>query len=230
MMSYRSPWLVIAIFSLISISLVGCSPGRNNRDENDAVMAAKTITANREQVERMVSEVMESVELDNAESILAGIRVYEEAEALLVESVRLSRESTQPRLDRFALRYRIAAGYQALYALSDQICTPYEKSGAVPPADQVQRRAEAEVGAKKWLRLSQKDMDFHLRSTTVAYQVPKNYWDLQQIYVALGDYGSARTTLLALVDAFGQTLKAADRREIESRIRHYAQRLNDLES
>ena len=223
------PLFIQVLGMAVLVALVGCNPSADVRDEEDAVESAQTITRNRAKVNKIVRSVMEDVNLDDADSILVGIGRYEEAIVLLDEAVKLAGESIHPRMERFILRQRIAAGYQALYAKADEQCTPYEKSGATPPQDQLQRRAVAEVGANKWLKLARRDMDFHLRSITPAYQDPKQYWDLQQIDVALGDYYGARTTLINLLEVFGTKLSSKDRREIQSRIRLFAQRLNDAE-
>ncbi|MDE0961455.1 MAG: hypothetical protein OSB09_11820 [Planctomycetota bacterium] len=231
-MSHQRPSIFRTSVQLLAmgflVALVGCNSSSSIRDE-DAVESAQIITKNRAEVNKIVLSVMEAVDLDNADSILVGIRKYEQAVVLLDEAVTLAGESIHPRMERFSLRKRIADGYQALYAIADEQCTPFEKVGATPPQDQIQRRAEAEVGANKWLKLARRDMDFHLRSTTPAYQNANQYWAFQQIDVALGDYSGARSTLLNLLSAFGTKLSAADRKVVESRIRLYAQKMNDAE-
>jgi hypothetical protein len=72
-------------------------------------------------------------------------------------------------------------------------------------------------------------MKRHLQSSPISYQNPTQYWDLQQCHVALGDYNGARNTLLDLLSAYGSRLSTRDIREIESRIRLYAQKLLDAE-
>ena len=143
--------------------------------------------------------------------------------------MKLSTDSLQPRLERFEIRKRVADGYQYIYAILDQECTPLEDEGLKPEEGLLRRRIEAKSLANRWLRLAQRDMEVHLRNTAVAYQHPKQYWDLQQIYVALGDYGSARTTLLQMMEQYGTKLSSRDRKAAESRIRLYAQKMIDAE-
>ena len=212
-------------------SLVSCvtSPGGNDSDDFDAIEAAQTITKNREKAARIVREVMDSVDTEDFDSIQASIKRYEEAADLLDEAVKLSTDSLQPRLERFEIRKRVADGYQYIYAILDQECTPLEEEGLKPDEGLLRRRIEAKSMANRWLRLAQRDMEVHLRNTAVAYQHPKQYWDLQQIYVALGDYGSARNTLLQMMEQYGTKLSSRDRKAAESRIRLYAQKMIDAE-
>lgn len=212
-------------------SLVSCAspPGGGDDDDFDAIAAAQKITKNRERAARIVREVMDTVDTEDFDSIQASIKRYEEAADLLDEAVKLSSDSLQPRLERFEIRKRVADGYQYIYAMLDQECTPLEDVGLKPDEGLLRRRIEAKSMANHWLRLSRRDMEFHLRSTTVAYQHPKQYWELQQIYVALGDYGSARTTLLQMMDQYGPKLSTRDRKAAESRIRLYAQKMIDAE-
>ncbi len=208
---------LVAMVLVITLLLSGCNPANGVRDGEDAVEAAQTITRNRAKVDRIISDVMEEFDEDNPDSIVQGIKKYEEAALLLDEAVRLAPISTQPRLERFRLRKRIASGYHYLYAVADEECKPLE------------RRAAAKAGSRRWFLLSIRDMKRHLQSSPISYQNPTQYWDLQQCHVALGDYNGARNTLLDLLSAYGSRLSTRDIREIESRIRLYAQKLLDAE-
>jgi hypothetical protein len=111
----------------------------------------------------------------------------------------------------------------------DQECTSDEEAGNQPEEDLLQRRADAKTKANYWLRRSRRDLEYHLRNTTAAYQHPNQYWELQQICVALGDYAGARATLLKMMQVYGPKLSSRDRREAESRIRLYSQKMIDAE-
>lgn len=234
MRAQKSPFFLrIRLFLVIGLltSIVGCAGPQvtNESGDVDAIVAAQKITKNREQAARIVREVMDTVDTEDFDSIQASIRRYEEAAELLNEAVKLSSDSLQPRLERFEIRKRVADGYQYIYAMIDQECTPLEDAGLKPDEGLLRRRIEAKSMANRWLRLAQRDMEFHLRNTTVAYQHPKQYWELQQIYVALSDYGKARTTLLQMLERYGPKLSARDRKAAESRIRLYAQKMIDAE-
>lgn len=220
---------LVAMGLAIALLLSGCNPTNGVRDDDDAVEAAQTITRNRTQADRIIREVMEEFDEEDPNSILQGIIKYEEAVLLLDEAVTLAPNSTQPRLERFRLRKRIASGYHYLYALADEECKPLEEEDLDVPVDLKERRATAKAGSKRWFRLSIRDMKRHLQSSPISYQNPTQYWDLQQCHVALGDYDGARNTLLELLSAYGSKLSTRDRREIESRIRLYAQKLIDAE-
>mgnify|MGYP001051813209 FL=1 len=220
---------LVAMVLVIALLLSGCNPANGVRDGEDAVEAAQTITRNRTKVDRIISDVMEEFDEDNPDSIVQGIKKYEEAALLLDEAVRLAPISTQPRLERFRLRKRIASGYQYLYAVADEECKPLEDDNLVVPVDLLERRAAAKAGSRRWFLLSIRDMKRHLRSSPISYQNPTQYWDLQQCHVALGDYTGARNTLLSLLTAYGSRLSTRDIREIESRIRLYAQKMLDAE-
>ena len=220
---------LVAMVLVITLLLSGCNPANGVRDGEDAVEAAQTITRNRAEVDRIISDVMEEFDEDNPDSIVQGIKKYEEAALLLDEAVRLAPISTQPRLERFRLRKRIASGYHYLYALADEECKPREEIGLDVPAELLERRAAAKAGSRRWFLLSIRDMKRHLQSSPISYQNPTQYWDLQQCHVALGNYDGARNTLLDLLSAYGSRLSTRDRREIESRIRLYAQKLLDAE-
>ena len=219
------------VAALLLASLFGCSTTPVDRDsgEIDAIEAAQRITKNRERAARIVREVMDTVDTEDFESIQVSIKQYEVAADLLDEAVKLSSDSLQPRLERFEIRKRVADGYQYIYAMLDQQCAPLEEEGLKPDEDLLRRRIEARLQANRWLRLSLRDMEFHLRNTTIAYQHPRQYWELQQIHVALGDYRGARTALLMMMDQYGPKLSARDRRAAESRIRLYAQKMIDVE-
>ncbi|MGE4619264.1 MAG: hypothetical protein AAEJ04_05580 [Planctomycetota bacterium] len=223
----RLPSFVVLILLGVTIGCV--NPGGSRTGEIDAIEAAQKITKNREEAARIVRDVMDTVDTENTKSIHQSIERYEEAAGLLDEAVKLSSDSLQPRLERFEIRKRVADGYQYIYAMLDQECTPLEEVGLKPDEDLLRRRIEAKSQANRWLRLSLRDMEFHLRNTTVAYQHPKQYWDLQQIYVALADYGKARTTLILMMDQYGAKLSTRDRKAAESRIRLYAQKMIDAE-
>jgi hypothetical protein len=180
-------------------------------------------------VGRIISDVMEEFDEDNPDSIVQGIKKYEEAALLLDEAVRLAPISTQPRLERFRLRKRIASGYHYLYAVADEECKPLEDYNLDVPVDLLERRAAAKAGSRRWFLLSIRDMKRHLQSSPISYQNPTQYWDLQQCHVALGNYNGARNTLLDLLSAYGSRLSTRDIREIESRIRLYAQKMLDAE-
>ncbi len=220
---------LVAMVLVIALLLSGCNPANGVRDGEDAVEAAQTITRNRTEVDRIISDVMEEFDEDNPDSIVQGIKKYEEAVLLLDEAVRLAPISTQPRLERFRLRKRIASGYHYLYAVADEECKPLEDDDLDVPVDLLERRAAAKAGSRRWFLLSIRDMKRHLQSSPISYQNPTQYWDLQQCHVALGDYNGARNTLLDLLSAYGSRLSTRDRREIESRIRLYAQKLLDAE-
>jgi len=220
---------LVAMVLVIALLLSGCNPATDVRDGEDAVEAAQTITRNRTMVDRIISDVMEEFDEDNPDSIVQGIKKYEEAALLLDEAVRLAPISTQPRLERFRLRKRIASGYHYLYAVADEECKPLEDDNLVVPVDLLERRAAAKAGSRRWFLLSIRDMKRHLQSSPISYQNPTQYWDLQQCHVALGDYNGARNTLLDLLSAYGSRLSTRDIREIESRIRLYAQKLLDAE-
>ena len=220
---------LVAMVLVIALLLSGCNPATDVRDGEDAVEAAQTITRNRTMVDRIISDVMEEFDEDNPDSIVQGIKKYEEAALLLDEAVRLAPISTQPRLERFRLRKRIASGYHYLYALADEECKPLEDDDLVVPVDLLERRAAAKAGSRRWFLLSIRDMKRHLQSSPISYQNPTQYWDLQQCHVALGDYNGARNTLLDLLSAYGSRLSTRDIREIESRIRLYAQKMLDAE-
>ena len=220
---------LVAMVLVITLLLSGCNPANSVRDGEDAVEAAQTITRNRAKVDRIISDVMEEFDEDNPDSIVQGIKKYEEAALLLDEAVRLAPISTQPRLERFRLRKRIASGYHYLYAVADEECKPLEDDNLVVPVDLLERRAAAKAGSRRWFLLSIRDMKRHLQSSPISYQNPTQYWDLQQCHVALGDYNGARNTLLDLLSAYGSRLSTRDIREIESRIRLYAQKLLDAE-
>jgi len=220
---------LVAMVLVIALLLSGCNPATDVRDGEDAVEAAQTITRNRTMVDRIISDVMEEFDEDNPDSIVQGIKKYEEAALLLDEAVRLAPISTQPRLERFRLRKRIASGYHYLYAVADEECKPLEDDDLVVPVDLLERRAAAKAGSRRWFLLSIRDMKRHLQSSPISYQNPTQYWDLQQCHVALGDYNGARNTLLDLLSAYGSRLSTRDIREIESRIRLYAQKLLDAE-
>ncbi len=117
---------LVAMVLVITLLLSGCNPANGVRDGEDAVEAAQTITRNRAKVDRIISDVMEEFDEDNPDSIVQGIKKYEEAALLLDEAVRLAPISTQPRLERFRLRKRIASGYHYLYAVADEECKPLE--------------------------------------------------------------------------------------------------------
>ena len=220
---------LVAMVLVIALLLSGCNPATDVRDGEDAVEAAQTITRNRAEVDRIIRDVMEEFDEDNPDSIVQGIKKYEEAVLLLDEAVRLAPISTQPRLERFRLRKRIASGYHYLYAVADEECKPLEDDDLVVPVDLLERRAAAKAGSRRWFLLSIRDMKRHLQSSPISYQNPTQYWDLQQCHVALGDYNGARNTLLDLLSAYGSRLSTRDIREIESRIRLYAQKLLDAE-
>jgi hypothetical protein len=223
-------WLPAFVAVVLLGVSVGCAiPGGNGTGEPDAIEAAQKITKNREKAARIVRDVMDTVDTENTKSIQQSIVRYEEAAGLLDEAVKLSSDSLQPRLERFEIRKRVADGYQYIYALLDLECTPLEEAGLKPDEDLLRRRIEAKSLANRWLRLSSRDMEFHLRNTTVAYQHPKQYWELQQIYVALGDYSNARITLILMMDQYGAKLSTKDRKATESRIRLYAQYMIDAE-
>ncbi len=215
----------------LMVTLIGCNatPSRDDSGEIDAVEAAQRITKNREQAARIIREVMDTVDTEDFESIQASIKKYEEAAVLLDEAVKLSGDSLQPRLERCEISKRIADGYQYTYAMLDEECTPYEEAGVQPEEDLLKRRADARTKANYWLRRSRRDLEYHLRNTTVAYQHPNQYWELQQICVALGDYTGARASLLKMMEVYGPKLSSRDRRAAESRIRLYAQKMIDAE-
>lgn len=226
------PRLAALCSMILSLALLaGCAPSnssvRNDNDEVDAIEAAKTITRNQEKAEALVQKVVDTVDLEDEESLRMGLVDYKKAAVLLDESVRLARTSTGPRLERFNIRNRIATGYTALYALADAECTPLEEEGLRPSEDLLRKRAEAKVEAEKWLKLARRDMETHLANTPVQYQDPKQYWALHLIHVQLSDFRSARETLLRLLDNFGTKIGSADRKEMESRIRYYAQKVLD---
>ncbi|RTZ90102.1 MAG: hypothetical protein DSY81_06265 [Bacillota bacterium] len=220
---------LVAMVLVIALLLSGCNPANGVRDGEDAVEAAQTITRNRTIVDRIISDVMEEFDEDNPDSIVQGIKKYEDAVLLLDEAVRLAPISTQPRLERFRLRKRIASGYHYLYAVADEECKPLEDDNLVVPVDLLERRAAAKAGSRRWFLLSIRDMKRHLQSSPISYQNPTQYWDLQQCHVALGNYNGARNTLLDLLSAYGSRLSTRDIREIESRIRLYAQKMLDAE-
>lgn len=220
---------LVAMVLVITLLLSGCNPATGVRDGEDAVEAAQTITRNRAEVGRIISDVMEEFDEDNPDSIVQGIKKYKEAALLLDEAVRLAPISTQPRLERFRLRKRIASGYHYLYAVADEECKPLEDDDLDVPVDLLERRAAAKAGSRRWFLLSIRDMKRHLQSSPISYQNPTQYWDLQQCHVALGDYNGARNTLLDLLSAYGSRLSTRDIREIESRIRLYAQKMLDAE-
>ena len=215
----------------LMVTLIGCNatPSRDDSGEIDAVEAAQRITKNREQAARISREVMDTVDTEDSESIQAGIKRYEEAAVLLDEAVKLSGDSLQPRLERCEITIRIAYGYTSIYVTLDEECTSDEEAGDQPEEDLLQRRADAKTKANYWLRRSRRDLEYHLRNTTAAYQHPNQYWELQQICVALGDYAGARATLLKMMQVYGPKLSSRDRREAESRIRLYAQKMIDAE-
>lgn len=212
-------------------TLIGCgtTPSRYNSDGIDAVEVAQRITKNREQAARIIREVMDTVDTEKFESIQVSIKRYEEAEVLLNEAVSLSSDSLQPRLERCEIRKRIADGYQYIYAILDQECTPLEEAGLKPDDDLLRRRTQARADANRWLRLSLRDLEFHLRNTTAAYQHPNQYWELQQIYVALGNFSGARAALMQMMEVYGTKLSQRDRRAAESRIRLYSQKMIDAD-
>ncbi len=221
--------------SVLSILLVvvfigGCAPlGTSVRDgdEVDAVEAAKTITKNKKKVESLMSEVMETVDLEDEKSIRDSLEIYKEAAEVTNESVKLAGNSTGPRLLRFQVRNRIANGYTALYAMADAECTPLEDEGLRPSDELLRKRAEAKTEAERWLKLARRDMETHLGKTPIQYQDWTQYWSLHLIYVQLADFGGARTTLLRLIDYHGQRLDPDMRREIDSRVRYFAQKMLD---
>lgn len=224
--SIRVIFLMILCLPLVA----GCTPSNTSArdtDEVDAIEAAKTITRNEDKATALVQEVVDTVDPENEESLRKGLEAYEEAAALLDESVRLARSSTGPRLQRFALRNRIANGYTVLYAMADAECTPLEEEGLRPSEELLRKRAESKLEAEKWLKLARRDMETHLANTPVQYQSPEQFWELHMIYVQLADFRSARETLIRMKDNFGNRIGNNDRREIDSRIRYFAQKILD---
>ena len=217
--------------AVLSLSLLaGCTPSGTSvrdTDEVDPVEAAKTITQNKKQASALVREVMDTVDVDDEESIRKGLVLYQKAAEILDESVRLGSSSLQPRLDRFEIRSKVANGYTALYAMADAECTPLEDEGLRPSEELLRKRAEAKMEAERWLKLARRDMEAHLGNSPVQYQSPGQYWALQLIYVQLADFSGARTTLLRLIENHGNRLDPDFRREIDSRVRYYAQKLLD---
>ena len=220
--------LLLMVLSLVI--LAGCTPSNTSvrdSDEVDAVEAAKTITQNRIKALSLDREVMDLVDVEDEESVRKGLEKYKQAENLLDESVRLAGSSTKPRLDRFDIRNKIASGYTVLYVMADAECTPLEDEGLRPSEPLLRKRAEAKKEAERWLKLARRDMETHLGNTPVQYQTPEQYWQLQLVYVQLADFNGARTTLLRLLDNHGNRLSGKDRKEIDSRIRYFAQKLLD---
>ena len=220
--------LSCTIFSLILVG--GCSiPGGKvgENGEVDAVEAAKKITQNKKAVDGLIREVMDTVDVDNEASIRKGLELYKQAATLMDESVRLGISSLEPRLMRFEVRSKVANGYTALYAMADAECTPLEDEGLRPSEELLRKRAEAKSEAEQWLKLARRDMETHLGTSPVQYQTPGQYWALQLIYVQLADFNGARTTLLRLIENHGQRLDPKFRREIDSRVRYFAQKLLD---
>ncbi|MGB1072405.1 MAG: hypothetical protein ACPG1Z_12125, partial [Planctomycetota bacterium] len=153
--SIRVIFLMILCLPLVA----GCTPSNTSArdtDEVDAIEAAKTITRNEDKATALVQEVVDTVDPENEESLRKGLEAYEEAAALLDESVRLARSSTGPRLQRFALRNRIANGYTVLYAMADAECTPLEEEGLRPSEELLRKRAESKLEAEKWLKLARR--------------------------------------------------------------------------
>lgn len=225
-----SPIRVMLLMILCLPLVAGCTPSNTSArdtDEVDAIEAAKTITRNEDKVTALVQEVVDTVDPENEESLRKGLESYKEAAALLDESVRLARSSTGPRLQRFVLRNRIANGYTVLYAMADAECTPLEEEGLRPSEELLRKRAESKLEAEKWLKLARRDMETHLANTPVQYQSPEQFWELHMIYVQLADFRSARETLIRMKDNFGNRIGNNDRREIDSRIRYFAQKILD---
>ena len=199
-------------------------------DEIDAIEAAQRITKNRERAARIVREVMDTVDTEDFESIQVSIKQYEVAADLLDEAVKLSSDSLQPRLERFE---NPQAGRRWISVHLCNAGSAMRSSGRGGTENQMRIccavESKRDCWRNRWLRLSLRDMEFHLRNTTIAYQHPRQYWELQQIHVALGDYRGARTALLMMMDQYGPKLSARDRRAAESRIRLYAQKMIDAE-
>lgn len=210
--------------------LAGCTPSNTSArdtEDFDPIEAAKTITRNGDKANALVQEVVDTVDLEDEESLRKGLESYKEAAVLLDESVRLARTSTGPRLERFKIRNRIAIGYTALYAMADAECTPLEEEGLRPSEELLRKRAESKLEAEKWLKLARRDMETHLANTPIQYQSPDQFWDLHLIYLQLADFRSARETLIRMKDNFGNRIGNNDRREIDSRIRYFAQKILD---
>ncbi len=210
--------------------LAGCTPSNTSArdtEDFDPIEAAKTITRNGDKANALVQEVVDTVDLEDEESLRKGLESYKEAAVLLDESVRLARTSTGPRLERFKIRNRIAIGYTALYAMADAECTPLEEEGLRPSEELLRKRAESKLEAEKWLKLARRDMETHLANTPIQYQSPDQFWELHLIYLQLADFRSARETLIRMKDNFGNRIGNNDRREIDSRIRYFAQKILD---
>ena len=226
---FRNSISILLIILLTSL-FAGCAgTGSSTRgdDEVDAVDAAKKITQNKKKVEALIREVTDTVEVDDEASIRKGLDLYIEAAGLMDESVKLGINSIEPRLMRFEVRSKVANGYTALYAMADAQCTPLEDEGLRPSDELLRKRAEAKTEAQRWLKLARRDMETHLGTSPVQYQTPGQYWALQLIYVQLADFNGARTTLLRLVESHGQRLDPDFRREIDSRVRYFPQKLID---
>ncbi|NCG56083.1 MAG: hypothetical protein GWP35_04200 [Proteobacteria bacterium] len=223
----------VSLFMLSSLVLSGCGGLGNTKvsedDEIHAVEIAKLVTRNKKAVERLIQEVMETVDADDESSILTNIGKYKEAALLMDEAVKVTPSSMEPRLIRFEVRKRIADGYTVLYAYADEECTPLEDEGLKPSDELLRKRAEAKVNAERWLKLARRDMETHLGTSSVQFQRPDQYWALQVIYVQLGDYINARMSLLRLLETHGTRIEAGFRRDIDSRIRYFQQRIIDEE-
>ena len=223
----------VSLFMLSSLVLSGCAGMGDTKGgedgEIDAVEIAKLITRNKKAVERLIQEVMETVDADDESSISTNIEKYKEAALVMDESVKVAPGSLEPRLIRFEVRKRIADGYTVLYAYADEECTPLEDEGLKPSEELLRKRAEAKVNAERWLKLARRDMETHLGTSSVQYQRPDQYWALHLIYVQLGDYINARMTLLRLLETHGSRINADFRRDIDSRIRYFQQRIIDEE-
>ena len=111
--------------------------------------------------------------------------------------------------------------------MADAECTPLEEEGLRPSEELLRKRAESKLEAEKWLKLARRDMETHLANTPVQYQSPEQFWELHMIYVQLADFRSARETLIRMKDNFGNRIGNNDRREIDSRIRYFAQKILD---
>lgn len=218
---------LLALAATLAVSLVGCGTSEKSGDA-DAVEVAKSIQANLERGQKLMSDARADWDMSNPTENLEGLPKLIQAEELFFEARKKSPNSSKPRIALGNCRALIGYVYFSHNLKWEEEIEKAKKEGREPPARAVEQRDENLAKARDWLEKSNRELEFYVRFLMQQFPNAFVYEQLATNYEYLGDYAAAENMLRAFMQ--NVQLSRESRRYYESKAKSLRQkRLDEFE-
>ena len=207
--------------------LAGCGTSEKAEDA-DAVEVAKSIQANLERGQKLMSDARADWDMSNPEENLQGLPKLIQAEGLFFEARKKSANSSKPRLALGNCRSIIGYVYYSHFLKHDDEVRKAEAAKQTPSESAVKERDENLAKSREWFDKANRELEFYVRFLMQQFPNPMVYEQLATNYEYMDKFAEAEGMFRAFIE--NSQLSRESRKYYEAKVKAMRQkRLDEFE-